>query len=397
MNPDQELKKLEQVQKQESLLFKQLTRNCFLFLAPYKQPSFKDFERFIYHCNKILLKKKKSPAVLEAVNKFLELSPKQKEDILPSVLIQYKDKLDKLTFDFLAAQFWLQRLRWYIHLPLEAEYALEFMLDPVLVERFRGQVKHSELKKTVIIDLPFALVSDQETGEFDLKMTIKKEKKYHLIKSKLTSLARLKSMSKLLFYEFENFSNWAFFVITFSKQLDELSIIITEQILDYVNIFAYDQIRKNIPLKEAKENASAKLKSFINYKNLDKLPIYRFESPIPLSIFVQTLLDELQSVNPDLDKKILKEFYGHIFKSIEKLIKQETYFVGDVYFVEIRRSTELEQKVEGNLSTVINYPTDQHGKPIDRFTEFYRVKLTDPVEEEMKKLATNNLDYVFFD
>lgn len=401
-NPTQ----LQKIFKVEESLHKALGRNFFFFIFSTSDDAlFADEVRIL---DQRLTKAYKNPRKKKLIHDYITAvgdlvrgqikDPKQKSKPnyppipLPWLLEFEKKNMQKLTFDFLYAQHVLHQIRWIEALPDFAMYAIEFFIPPLEENQKRGfDESDFKMEQTMNIDLPFGLELDEQ-GNFDLALTNKNEAKYHLIKSKLSLLGSMETKSGYLYHIISNFPERGFFVFNFEKELKLISELLVQVAHDTVTAFAYQQIRRGVPQKEARRNAQAFLQKFVQDKKLEEIIVFRSLEEDPLEMFLLKLLESIMINNPHLKEETIKDVYTHIMQSFAKFILQGYIIPGNFYVTDTRKATEGEKELAGNEYTLTVSLIQNNGIVMKDIKEYYQIRLADRSTKALIVAATGSLE-----
>lgn len=311
---------------------------------------------------------------------------------IPTILQEEKSSIKKSLWDFLIAQYKFQQYRWQESLPNFAVYSIEFFLPEMSTKekvRMNFQEEDLTLYQTINIELPYA-IKNKETGEFDPESTIASEQQYHLIGSKIASISTIETISGYLYNELYNFPKWAFFTINHQDLLRRISDQITQVILDLMYVFTFQQIKQGVPQRDAQNNALTYLMDTADKNKLEELLVYRAEKETPLDLYILDLLNEVKLDHPYLKTQTLKDFYKHIFQSLDKLITKRTFLPRNPYAIKIRKAKEDEIEAVGNEYTV-EVNLIENNQILPYISEYYQVKLSDNSINNLIIMATQGL------
>ncbi len=353
-------------------------------------------EQNLLKANKRFIKKIRNKKKLELINRFtslifsdkLEISNSDNANDIPLILDLVKHNLHPKFFNFLVAFYKLHQYRWQKYLPNYAIYSLEFFLP--------NPKDQKKLQETYKINLPFALLAD-EKGFFDLASTKFFEEKTHLILSRLSYLPLRIAHQEYFTKELTNFPDWAFFAIHHQKDIAFIAGNITQIIYDELINFLFDQLKRKISPKEAKQNANSYIIEIAkNEKNLERLIVYRWDQPISLSTYILENLALLQQKNPNIKEETLKDFYKHILYKLKEFILAKHYKVQGLFDLKIKKTTDKEYsnyKCDYYIEITLILDSGEILKPVK---EFYAITLSDDSIYDLVYLATNKLEYKYY-
>lgn len=323
----------------------------------------------------------------------------QIQNIFPAPLILEEEspQINQEIYEFLHAQHILQQIRWEQVMPELAVYALEFFL-PAMTDEQKAMAQviknvDDKLSQTINVTMPVALKTNDK-GFFDLKATQEQERKYHLIASKLAGISPLETISGYLFNEIYNFLAWALFAIHHKSEIKELSLILSQAIFDWLQIFAYEQTSKGITPSQAGKDALSYLQNEVESGRLEQLIVFRAEEETPLDIFILDLLEDLKISRKYLKPKTLEDLYAHIIRSLEKVIKEKRFTVGTLLKATIREANDQEFEETNNPYTVVVKPIADAGYILENVQELYQVKLNDEAFNNLVVYAMQGLEPV---
>jgi len=382
---------LQNLLKLEQALYKKLGRRCFLFISPLTtQPEFLDFAKWL---GKPLLSKYKKPEIKKLIDAYIKSLLKYQKEFPPAFVLEFeKDNLHKLTLSFLYAQNIFQQLRWHRALPELATYSLEFFIPPIEEnERVGLKPDDFKLKRTMVLDLPFALLKD-ENGEFDLGATVKQEKNYHLIKSKLAFAAKAPTSTGHLFNRLLDYPERALFTTNHADFVESLAQDLSQVLFDIVMAFSYMQLQTGTPVKEVIKNSVSFLQDKIKRGQLEELLVFRTDKETPLDLYVLKELASLREAKTYLKESTLKDYYSHVFKSLEKHIMEGFVFPGGFYGIKIRESTKMEREYNASEYLISLSPVLENGKIFAEIKEHYLIRLSDDSMRALIYASTGGLE-----